>query len=111
MHTDERREEETRAAHGAFIVVGLVFLVSAVGGEGLVDYLMGTGLLMMGLLGSVQDRGLLDGGLARILYIAAALIVIVPGTVRLAGALLQALRILQHAQGATMIFGLALATG
>ncbi len=97
MHENNSQEKGTRRAHAIFIFLGIIFLVTSLGGDDLTSYGMGLGLLLMGLFAPHRERVLLGGRVDRAIYVTAALMVIATGSVQLISSLLEAIRILQGA--------------
>ena len=95
MHNKRQQVTETQTTHTVFFLLGLIFLISAVGGEGLASYGMGLGLLLMGVFGPHLNRDILGRKVDRGIYLAAAVVVILTGAVQLTSSVLEAIRILR----------------
>lgn len=95
MHNNRQPVTEMQTTHAVFFLLGLIFLISAVGGDGLASYGMGLGLLLMGIFGLHRDQIILGRKVDRGIYIVAALVVILTGAVQLTASVLEAIRILR----------------
>jgi hypothetical protein len=98
MHDRTQQARGTQRAHDIFIFLGLIFLVSAVGGHDLTSYGMGLGLLLMGLFAPHRERVFLATKVDRAIYVGAALLVIAAGSVQLVSAGLEAVRVLRGSE-------------
>lgn len=82
---EERKEERRESTYEILKILGLIFFVTGLSNDRPTSYLFGLGLLIMGIFGPTEDR---------IIYIAAAVIVILVGLGKLTMAVLEVLEIL-----------------
>jgi hypothetical protein len=95
MPDNDSQENGRRSDHAIFIFLGIIFLVSALGGDDLMSYGIGLGLLLMGLFAPHRERFILGSKVDRPIYVTAALMVIATGSVQVISSLLEAIRILR----------------
>ncbi|MFW6312516.1 MAG: hypothetical protein ACOC2N_01365 [Spirochaetota bacterium] len=94
MASEHDERESTFSGHQFFLIVGIVFLTSAIGDGDIASYTMGAGLLVMGIFSPSGKQRLLSPRLDRVMYAAAALLVIVIGAVQVGTAMVEAIKIL-----------------
>ena len=82
---EDRKEERMESTYEILKIVGLLVFVTALSNDRPMSYLFGLGLLIMGIFGPTEDR---------MIYTAAAVIVILVGLGKLTMAVLEALEIL-----------------
>jgi hypothetical protein len=94
MPVVKRSEDRSGSTYGILRTVGLLLFVAALGDDHYTGYLFGLGLFVMGLFGPVSERVILSARFDRIIYVVAALVVILVGVAELVVAILKVMEIL-----------------